>query len=185
MRVVCVISWDMPGLSWGKLKKMKPKKLNLGCGKDIREGYVNIDRQHHDLNSFPYPFADEEFDEILCSHIIEHLDDMRGVMGELHRITRVGGTIRIKAPYFSSQAMFDCPDHRTFFTYNTFQHFQPLFYTAERRIFFCSARHWMKSERFRLFDAIINRFPRLYQRMFCWTFPASEIHYKLIRKPKK
>ena len=46
-------------------------KLNLGCGRDIREGYVNLDKAGldgvdvvHDLNVFPYPFEDNEFDEI-------------------------------------------------------------------------------------------------------------------------
>ena len=39
-------------------------KLNLGCGKDIKEGYINLDivdyggNQIHDINKFPYPFAD-------------------------------------------------------------------------------------------------------------------------------
>ena len=38
-------------------------KLNLGCGKDLKEGYVNLDivdyggNQIHDINKFPYPFV--------------------------------------------------------------------------------------------------------------------------------
>ena len=45
-------------------------KLNLGCGKDIKEGYINLDivdyggNQIHNINSFPYPFEDNTFDEI-------------------------------------------------------------------------------------------------------------------------
>ena len=48
------------------------KKLNFGCGKDIREGWVNLDcvalpgiDAIHDLNKFPLPFEDNSFDE--CS----------------------------------------------------------------------------------------------------------------------
>ena len=43
---------------------MDSMKLNLGCGKDIRHGYVNLDivnyggNQIHDINAFPYPFED-------------------------------------------------------------------------------------------------------------------------------
>lgn len=41
------------------------KKVNLGCGKDIRKGWVNVDKIDiddvdikHDLDSFPYPFEE-------------------------------------------------------------------------------------------------------------------------------
>jgi len=48
-------------------------KLNIGCGKDLKEGYVNLDvvnyggNQIHDLNKFPYPFEENTFDEIYAS----------------------------------------------------------------------------------------------------------------------
>ena len=50
-----------------------PRKLNLGCGEDYKEGYVNVDFHghvnidvQHDLNSIPYPFADNSFDHVLA-----------------------------------------------------------------------------------------------------------------------
>ena len=52
------------------------KKLNLGCGKDIKGGYINLDvvdyggNMIHDINTFPYPFEDNTFDEIFASHIL-------------------------------------------------------------------------------------------------------------------
>ena len=73
-------------------------KLNLGCGQDIRKGYVNLDFLKlrgvdvvHDLNKFPYPFDDDEFDEIYTSHVLEHLDNLPKAMKELKRICRNGG----------------------------------------------------------------------------------------------
>jgi predicted SAM-dependent methyltransferase len=46
-------------------------KLNLGCGKDIRKGWTNLDCVNlpgvdivHNINYLPLPFNDNEFDEI-------------------------------------------------------------------------------------------------------------------------
>lgn len=84
------------------------RKLNLGAGEFKKEGYVNIDWQPdtfpdvvHDLNVFPYPFADNSFDHIEGSHVLEHLDRPFSVMRELHRLLAPGGTLIIKVPHFS------------------------------------------------------------------------------------
>ena len=50
-------------------------KLNLGCGKDIKTGYINLDivdyggNEIHDITTFPYPFEDNTFEEIYASHV--------------------------------------------------------------------------------------------------------------------
>lgn len=84
------------------------KKLNLGCGADKKEGYVNIDVNPlvnpdvvHDLNKLPYPFPDNTFDQIEAFHILEHLDKPFVIMKELHRILKPGGRLHIKVPHFS------------------------------------------------------------------------------------
>jgi len=84
------------------------KKLNLGCGEQKKEDYVNIDWQAsvqpdvmHDLNSLPYPFTDNEFDLIEADHVLEHLDRTFAIMKELHRILKPNGQLIIKVPHFS------------------------------------------------------------------------------------
>ncbi|MCX6694688.1 MAG: class I SAM-dependent methyltransferase [Candidatus Altiarchaeota archaeon] len=83
-------------------------KLNLGCGRFRKEGFVNVDWNPafkpdvvHDLNSFPYPFEDGSFDYIEIYHVLEHLDDVFKVMKEVDRILKKGGVLRITVPHFS------------------------------------------------------------------------------------
>lgn len=84
------------------------KKLNLGCAGFKKEGYINVDWQSivepdvsHNLNQYPYPFEDNEFDHVEAFHIIEHLDRPFQVMSEIHRILKPDGVLLIKVPHFS------------------------------------------------------------------------------------
>jgi len=108
------------------------KKLNLGCGIDYKEGFVNVDfHSHikvdveHDLNGLPYPFASEEFDFILASHVLEHLDKPFFIMKELHRILKPGGTLIIKVPHFSRG--FTHSEHKAGFDVTFPYYFNPKF----------------------------------------------------------
>ncbi|MCK4966036.1 methyltransferase domain-containing protein, partial [bacterium] len=103
-------------------------KLNLGCGRDVREGYVNIDVCNpweldvviHDLNKVPYPFEDNTFDEVYASHIIEHLNDFHQTIMEIHRICKPNAKVIVKAPFFPSTKFFGDPSHKIPFSYRTF-----------------------------------------------------------------
>lgn len=82
---------------------MDRKKLNVGCGKDYRDGWINLDYDgkcdvKHDLNKFPYPFEDNYFDYILCSHTLEHVLEPLKVAKELHRILKRKGEIVFLLP---------------------------------------------------------------------------------------
>ncbi len=170
------------------------KKLNLGCGRDIRKGYVNLDRVRlegvdvvHDLNKVPYPFKEDEFDEIYCKHVLEHTDNLLTVMEEISRISKPGARIKVIAPYFAGQGAYNDPTHKGFFTYKTFDYLLPggyyskaVFRILRKRIFFFSSREFMKGKIFSMFpDFLINLSPMLYQRYLCWILPAAEVHYLL------
>lgn len=93
-------------------------KLNLGCGKDIKEGWVNVD-QHFapgvnlvmDIRELPLPFADNSIDEVLASHILEHCLYWEDIVFDIHRILKPGGVLEIRVPYLLSPA----PYHYRFF----------------------------------------------------------------------
>jgi SAM-dependent methyltransferase len=85
-------------------------KLNLGCGNDIRDGYVNCDNGSQgsiatnaawpvDLNQFPWPFPDNYADEILMWHVLEHLPDTTRVLTEIRRVLKPGGVFWGQVPY--------------------------------------------------------------------------------------
>ena len=105
-------------------------KLNLGCGTDVRKGYVNVDIIKrdgvdvvHDLNKFPYPFPKNHFEEIHASHLLEHVDDVLKVMEELYRILKPNGILTAIVPYFSSSGAFQDPTHKHFFADDTTKYY--------------------------------------------------------------
>jgi len=105
------------------------RRLNLGCGTDVRPGFVNLDVAAlpgvdvvHDLNVLPLPFEDETFEEILCQDVLEHVD-LIGVLRECHRILQPGGEIHVQSPHFTSAAVHIDPTHRRGFSIETLQFF--------------------------------------------------------------
>jgi SAM-dependent methyltransferase len=50
------------------------------------------------------PFADDSFDAILCSHVLEHIVDDRKAMRELYRVLRPGGWAVVLVPIDFSRA---------------------------------------------------------------------------------
>jgi len=82
------------------------KKLNMGCGRDIREGWVNLDMRSvpgvdviHDLNMTPLPFKDEAFNYILADNVLEHLLHYEAIVEDCYRILEPGGLLEIRVPY--------------------------------------------------------------------------------------
>jgi len=79
--------------------------LNIGCGKDVKKGWVNLDSHKkydadiiHDLNDLPLPFENNEFDYIYCAHVLEDFIDPIPLLNELIRIAKKGGKIEIRVP---------------------------------------------------------------------------------------
>lgn len=107
-----------------------PRRLNVGCGHEVKEGWVNLDLAPlpgvdvvHNLDDLPLPFADESFDFVECIDILEHVREFPDVMRELHRIIAPGGRLRVLGPHFTSYAWSTDPTHRRAFAINTFEFF--------------------------------------------------------------
>jgi len=172
---------------------MVPKldKLNLGCGGEYLEGYVNLDYNSeykidvkHDLNQFPYPFPDNHFDEIYCSHILEHVVDLFKVMDELVRISKDKTIIHIRVPHFSNPNGYNDLTHVRFFGWFTFSQMIKGYYNRkfqfriiEQRFNFLARQHSILNK---LLSWIFNVGSKhYYERFFSWIFPVAEIELKL------
>jgi SAM-dependent methyltransferase len=115
------------------------QRLHLGCGTDIRQGWINLDARAlpgvdvvADLDrcrEVPLPFPDNSIDEFLANHVLEHLHDPLGFMQELHRIARPGAVAVFRAPYGSSDDADEDPTHVRRLFLHSFYYFSQLGYT--------------------------------------------------------
>jgi SAM-dependent methyltransferase len=96
-----------------------PLRLNLGCGRDIRDGWVNVDSYELpgvdvvcDLDDHPkLPYDDNTVDEVYASHLIEHLWRPLPLLEELWRITKPDARAVFRCPYGSSDDADEDPTH--------------------------------------------------------------------------
>ena len=117
------------------------KKLHLGCGRNILEGWLNLDSRRMpgvdivaDLDrcsQVPLPLEDDSVDEFLASHVIEHLVNPLPFMEELYRIAKPDSKAVFRLPYGSSDDAFEDPTHVRQFFLNSFGYFPALYWRAD------------------------------------------------------
>ena len=166
------------------------KILDLGCGpKSKKKGSIGLDKRPaphvdvvHDLNVYPYPFPDNEFDYIEMSHIIEHIDRPLHLMSEVHRISKDGATVRIITPHYSSQLSYGDLEHFHHFGYITFLTLQNtgLFKIKKHKLHF--------TDLYKVLGISVwaNLFPRRWEKYCSFIFPALyvEVFLEVIKKDK-
>jgi len=158
------------------------KRLDIGCGNNKTPGstYLDVDPDAHpdilhDLNKFPYPIEENQFDEIIAKHIIEHLDHPQKFIEELARILKPGGTIFIETPHFTSYVAYSEPQHRLFYSYFLLSNLvRPTgLKTLRQEITF------YKTFRMIGIQYLANKWPRTYERFWAYMFPAENVKIHL------
>ena len=105
-----------------------PIKLNLGCGKNALNGYINVDKYgqpdlRHDLERFPWPWPDSSVSEILLNHALEHLGQdtqtFLRIIQELYRICRNQALLHIAVPHPRHDDFINDPTHVRIITPDT------------------------------------------------------------------
>ena len=181
-----------------KIKRFKIKmtKLNVGCGTVKKRGYVNTDinPKHHpdviwDIRKRS-TFSDEQFEEIHCDSVLEHVQDFRPVMIEFHRILKKGGKLRITVPYMTCP-FWDIPSHVRPFAYFTFYHYWKGYKTNRETedigITFNNIKvRYVFGKRIQVWNHVIeyiaNLFPLIYETTgFKYLFPCWNIEVELTK----
>ena len=71
--------------------------LNYKSGVKYLEGYY-YDRKTNLIDITQIPFNDEEFDVIICNHVLEHIPDDKKALRELYRVLKPGGLAILQVP---------------------------------------------------------------------------------------
>jgi len=172
------------------------KIIHLGCGLSKRPGSIGVDWEKfdgvdvvHDLDQFPYPFPDQEFDLVIAEHVLEHLENLVKVVEEIYRLLNLGGRLEITSPHFSSADNFTDITHKHFLTSRSFDYFCPgsdlykygyskmaKFKIIKKEL---GPRPWPPA--LKAMGYVINRFPVFYERRFAFIFPVGTF-YLLLEK---
>ena len=99
-------------------------KLNLGCGPNLRNGWVNVDLFESgalalDLRE-PFPFPSRYVSRIYCSHFLEHLEYPEyavGFVDECFRVLKPGGIIHLVVPDTALQLRAYLENDEAYFKY--------------------------------------------------------------------
>jgi len=84
------------------------------CFKDLKiaaersEGFVDQANKSKKLslsvaNALELPFADDSFDKVVCSEVLEHIPDYLGALREINRVLKPGGTFAASVPRFGPE----------------------------------------------------------------------------------
>ena len=178
---------------------MKKIILDIGCGKDKKvKDAIGLDKAMLpavdivcDI-AMGIPIKENVVDEIYCSHVLEHIRDLEGMMAEFHRILKAGGLLRIWVPHCFSAVAFGDMTHCRYFTYETFLQYDKLhpksyYHKFHFRFLFSRmqlVRNWYKPNLFeRFLEKIINYNQRIGERFLkCLPYKDWEVYTELKKK---
>jgi len=105
----------------GKLSSTQELKLDIGCGKNKKPGFIGIDIDENSdadiiCSALNLPFEDSTVSEINCSHLVEHLypDETQKFFNEIYRVLKDEGVAKVKIDReWSEKRLFKKnPDHK-------------------------------------------------------------------------
>jgi SAM-dependent methyltransferase len=175
-----------------------PRVIHLGCGKKKWAGSIGLDINPSsdadlicDLNACSYPFAESQFDLIVCEHVLEHLDDVVKTMEEIHRIAKSGARVLVRVPHYSSVYYYRDPTHKHPFSLHSFDYF--LKETPVGQFHYSGVEYRLLAAEFpppvdasilkRMFFRLINRYGDFYEKHLAFILPRHlmEFHLQVVK----
>jgi SAM-dependent methyltransferase len=170
--------------------------LHIGCGYDRIENAVRLDVNESvqpdvrwDLSKRPYPFDDESFDFVIAQSVIEHLDDILDVMGEIHRILTPGGRCIVLCPHFSSASCAIDPTHKQTISASSFDYFVPGTDLEKAYGYYVGYRFAIRKRMVSLqgwwgwipfLESSISRRPQFWENHLCYIVRGAGVYWDLI-----
>ena len=130
------------------------------------------------------PFRAGSLARVYCFDLIEHVDNVPHLMGEIHRVLEPGGRVLLTTPHFSCANAYTDPTHRHRFGWRSFDYF-----TAEHELRYYSAARFRIARRVLWFhggllDALVrriaHRWPDWYEHRLAWICPAWYLEFELV-----
>lgn len=103
-------------------------KLNLGSGRKQIPGFKNVDFREDMKPDYVIDLeqpnclkqiASDSVDEVMASHILEHIKNIDGLMSEIYRVCKDKAKVMIYVPYWSHITAVEDPTHVRYFTQNS------------------------------------------------------------------
>lgn len=168
-------------------------RLNLGCGKDIKEGYLNIDFvkwddriRVMDITKLPLVLPANECEEVILSHILEHLPDYPDLIEDLYRVCKHGAVIKITVPHMAARNAWTDPTHCRYFIERTFHYFDLTDKTIAHNPF--NGRNWKLRVKTKItfgwwwmkpIELLANTFKGFYENHLMFVFQPCDIYAEL------
>jgi SAM-dependent methyltransferase len=168
--------------------------IDLGCGTRKYPGAIGVDIARVEGVDIladvtrAFPFRDSSVDAVYGSHLVEHLDDLMGFMGEVHRVCKPGALVYFRFPHGTSPyVIWKDPTHRRGVMLDTFDYFDPTTFDGQNFGYYHPAKFRIVKQRLtfnmnadtfvpgrarrvagRVFDALANRNERT--QYYCERF---------------
>jgi len=160
---------NLPREKMADLPNITRLKLDLGCGKSKRAGFVGVDCHPlpgvnivHNLAQLPWPLATNCAEQIILDNVIEHLPDTVAVFNELHRIAAPGCRVEISYPYWRSFGAYGDPTHLHYFNEFMIDYFLRPGTTGriENNFAFYTTKYWQLESRELITYPSLRRLPQ-------------------------
>ena len=111
-------------------------RINVGCGRDIMEGWTNVDRvalpgvdhiMNFDEHLWPLEWHGKA-KEIYMSHVLEHLRNPLFIMEQLWQLADKDCDLIIRVPYGSSDNAWEDPTHVRPYFVGSWAYFSQVYY---------------------------------------------------------